>query len=328
MNPLFVAIFIAQEAWGKRRGRMLISFRRIYGFQFRACLAIFAILLSLPPIFSEEEQRSRPDLNDFIDKVKKKLLDNNEAVKDYVYRVKTMDSGMGLKMREEYEIYHFKKCEACSQETDFNAVQYYIYPFRNHTYEKRLHSDAPPEKKEDPQPHDGINTKIDLLEWGKKPSHLTEEEEKREAQREIDEYFGIFDITWLGKEELNGHPAMVLTFAPKKNAKPKSSLAKFIKHLEGKIWVEENEHEIMKIDARAIDNISVVAGPLAKIEKGAQFIQERRKINNEVWLPFRTESNYKLKILFVPTSTIRELEEYYDYRKFTVDTKVTYEEKK
>ncbi len=270
--------------------------------------------------------RPLPEVDEFVREIRKTLLKENEVVRNYVYRVRSSATGFGLDMNEEFEVYHFQKCPECSQDTNFNAVQYYFYPFKNHTYEKLIRGDAPPEPRDDVNATNGAGIKIELMNEAKSQRGLTAEEERRRGEADIDEIFSLYYPRILRREVLDGQSAIVMNFTPRKDVKPKSSVAKFARHMEAKVWIHEEEHEIMRIEAEAIDNIGF-AGPLAKIEKGMKVVQERRKVNNEVWLPYRTESNYKFKLLFVVGSKVREVEELYGFRKFAVDTKVTYEQK-
>jgi hypothetical protein len=47
---------------------------------------------------------------------------------------------------------------------------------------------------------------------------------------------------------------------------------------------------------------------------------ERRKVNDEVWLPSRTEVTLSARILLLKGIHIREILEYSDYKKFNVET--------
>jgi len=73
-----------------------------------------------------------------------------------------------------------------------------------------------------------------------------------------------------------------------------------------------------------IDKVSLGFGLLAKLHKGARVYAERRKINDEVWLPAKTEVSVRGRIFLVKGINMREIVEYSDYMKFTVDTNLEY----
>ena len=65
-------------------------------------------------------------------------------------------------------------------------------------------------------------------------------------------------------------------------------------------------------------------GLLAKLHKGARVYAERRKINEEVWPPAKTEVSVRGRIFLVKGISMREIVEYSDYQKFMVDTNLEY----
>jgi hypothetical protein len=64
------------------------------------------------------------------------------------------------------------------------------------------------------------------------------------------------------------------------------------------------------------------------VEKGATFMQIRRKINDEIWLPSRDEIRFKARLALVKGFNLRQTAEYSDYRKFSVSTNVKFSEEK
>ena len=50
-------------------------------------------------------------------------------------------------------------------------------------------------------------------------------------------------------------------------------------------WVSESDRELVRVDAEAIDTLSMGFGLLARLHKGAKLSFLRTKVNDEVWLP-------------------------------------------
>ncbi len=76
----------------------------------------------------------------------------------------------------------------------------------------------------------------------------------------------------------------------------------------------------MKLEAEIIDPISIGAGILAKLQKGSTVAFQRRKVNNEVWLPVRVEASLNGRLLLLKGINIHEITEYSEHKKYTVDT--------
>jgi hypothetical protein len=134
-----------------------------------------------------------------------------------------------------------------------------------------------------------------------------------------DEVFQMYDVSLLGRETIDGYPTIVLSFKARPGYKPKSKEADFMKHVAGRAWVEENEHQLVRLDAEVIDPISYGFGLLGKVQKGSHFTASRRKINGEIWLPSRFEIEASARVLFKGVR-VDEVHEFSDYLKFGATT--------
>jgi hypothetical protein len=65
-------------------------------------------------------------------------------------------------------------------------------------------------------------------------------------------------------------------------------------------------------------------GLLAKIDKGTTASYERRKVNNEVWLPGKVTWTAGARVLLLKRLRLRGISEFSGYRKFTVESSTTY----
>jgi hypothetical protein len=101
---------------------------------------------------------------------------------------------------------------------------------------------------------------------------------------------------------------------------PKSREGKVLQHIAGQAWIAEDDHELARLEAEIIDTISIGAGLLAKVQKGSRLTFERRKINDEIWLPVRVDASLSGRLLLLKGINQREVTEYSDHQKYTVDT--------
>src|SRR4029077_5446211 len=104
------------------------------------------------------------------------------------------------------------------------------------------------------------------------------------------------------------------TFKPKPDFKPKTREGKALQHIGGSAWIAEDDHELARLEAEIIDPISIGAGILAKVNKGSTVALERRKINGEIWLPFKVAATVNAKVLLLKGFNLRESSEYSDYK--------------
>jgi hypothetical protein len=60
------------------------------------------------------------------------------------------------------------------------------------------------------------------------------------------------------------------------------------------------------------------------VHQGTVATYERRKVNNEVWLPAKVTWTASGRLLLLRRLRLRGISEFSGYRKFTVDTSTTY----
>ncbi len=146
------------------------------------------------------------------------------------------------------------------------------------------------------------------------------DEERRESDRAVDDALRVYDIRMLGREVVNGYETIALSFTPKKDARPETSDGKMMRHFAGKAWVSESEYEVVRIEAEAIETASFGLGLLARVHKGSKAAFERRKVNNEQWLPARATYTGSARVMLVKVIRLGGTLEFSDYRKFSVQT--------
>jgi hypothetical protein len=150
-----------------------------------------------------------------------------------------------------------------------------------------------------------------------------EQREKRELEQEarvIDDILRVYNIQLVGREEVGGRPAIVLTLTPRPGVKPVVDDAAPMAKLAGRAWVDEQEFELVRVELQSIDTISVGLGLFARIGKGTTLTFERRKVNGEAWLPARVDVRPKARVALFKKIDAHIVSEFGDYRKFTVET--------
>jgi hypothetical protein len=95
-----------------------------------------------------------------------------------------------------------------------------------------------------------------------------------------------------------------------------------VQKFQGRAWVSESDHELVKMEAEAIDTISFGLGLLARVHKGSRASFERRRVNDEVWLPAAARIQASARVLLLKGVRLDLETEYSDYRKATGDARV------
>ena len=81
----------------------------------------------------------------------------------------------------------------------------------------------------------------------------------------------------------------------------------------------------MKVDLTAFDDISVGLGVVGRVHQGARLEFTRRRVNNEAWLPASSHISAKGRTLMFRPFDFDIRTDYTDYKKWSVDTSVTYD---
>ena len=150
----------------------------------------------------------------------------------------------------------------------------------------------------------------------KRAARLAQARRKEEAG--VEQVFRIYDIAIAGRETLDGRGTIVLTFRPRPQAEATGRTGKVLKALEGRAWIDEEDRQLVRVDAELVDNLSFGLGILARLKKGSRASILRRKINGEIWLPAQARFSGSARLLLVKGIRMDALSEYADYRKFSV----------
>ena len=147
-------------------------------------------------------------------------------------------------------------------------------------------------------------------------------DKEREEQAFIEDLFGVFETSLVGRENLGGRSTIVVDFRPRARStyKTKSDNGKHLHQFRGRVWFDENDYEGVRLEVEAIEPVNIGFGLLAKLQKGARITNERKKFNDEVWLPVKVEVSIDLRLMLLKGLRIRQMLEFSDHKKYSVDT--------
>jgi hypothetical protein len=150
------------------------------------------------------------------------------------------------------------------------------------------------------------------------------EKDRSQYRAAIDDLFRIYDIRLVRREALGGHDTIMATLTPKAAVKPLTDDGQVMKHFKARAWISETDYELVRAEIEAIDDLSIGWGVLARVHKGTTATYQRRKVNNEVWLPEQVTYTASARVLLLKQLRLRGISDYSAYRKFSVDTSTTY----
>ncbi len=189
------------------------------------------------------------------------------------------------------------------------------------------------------KPLTGKDEENELKEFEKRVNEIEKEEAKKAAKREREltqqkngapdsdkgGRVSVSDVLHASKlvnprrERYKGRDVIVFDFEPLIGYKPQKDYEKFFGKMAGAIWVDPNDKQVVRIEARLIDSYKIAGGLLASLKKGATFVLEQQRVNDEIWLPSIAEVNLSLKVLLFKGIEANQVNTYGNYKKYLTD---------
>lgn len=152
-----------------------------------------------------------------------------------------------------------------------------------------------------------------------------EEKTKREGKESddevgIDTFLRACQFVNPRRERFRGQDVLVFDFEPNPEFKPRKLAEKLIHSLAGVVWIDEQAHDVARLEAYFSENLNIGGGLVASLQKGSSFVFEQAFINNEVWLPTFEEAHIAARVLLFKGIRADEITRYSDYKKFRVES--------
>lgn len=148
-----------------------------------------------------------------------------------------------------------------------------------------------------------------------------DKKEEAEARREVlDAYNPVIE----GEETVNDRACWRLRGDPRPGFKGKGRRASQLEKMKGRAWVDKETYEWVKLDLDTTDTISFGLF-LFRLQKGAKVGVQQTLVNKEVWLPKAVDVRAEARLLGRMMRIGVEIA-FFDYRKFSTDTQVTFGE--
>jgi hypothetical protein len=185
------------------------------------------------------------------------------------------------------------------------------------------------------KPLTGKDEENELKEFEKRVKEIEKEEAKKEREiaqqkngapdSDKGQRISIADVLRASnlvnprRERYKERDVIVFDFEPKPNYKPQKDYEKFFGKVAGAMWIDPNDKQVVRVEARLIDSYKVAGGLLASLKKGATFVLEQQRVNNEIWLPSIAEINLSVKVFLIKSFDANVLNTYGNYKKYVTD---------
>ena len=125
------------------------------------------------------------------------------------------------------------------------------------------------------------------------------------------------------RERFRGRDVIVFDFEPNPNFDMKNakSFLKFFGKGGGVKWIDASDKQVARLEAALFENFKIGGGLLANLKKGATFVLEQERVNDEIWLPSSADINLSVKVLLVKGINLNQVIKSFNYRKFSTEVK-------
>jgi hypothetical protein len=269
---------------------------------------VLALMLSAAPLAQE---RPLPEFNTFAAQVRQHLATDEERQSSYTY----------IERRTE------QKIDGSGRPTSQSVKVYEVYPGLpgEARYRRLIEEDGRqvvPDKlaRQDRERREKVDSyvKAQSSEPQRQKAARELENTRRKTNAAIDDLFRIYDIRMIRRESIDGHTTILATLDPKEAVKPQTDDGKIMRNFKARAWISESDYELVRIEIEAIRDLSFGLGLLARVHKGTVATFERRKINNEAWLPAKVTWTASGRVMLVRRLRLRGSSEFSDYKKFSV----------
>ena len=264
---------------------------------------------------SGAQNQPLPDQQSFLLEMRKHLQSDRTLQRSYVYT----ETRRELKLDK----------DGRTREESVKVVESYPGLPGEQRWERLIAEDGrpvPPEElaRQDRERQQKANEMVQRLARNSTKELARQEREVQNAHRERDEVvsdiYNVFEMRMIGRERVEDHDTIALLLTPRRDAKPQTRAGEEMRHFSVRAWVSENDHELVKLEAEAIDDLKTGFGLLARVHKGARVSFLRRKVNDEVWLPAVVSYSGSARVGLLVTLRRSGTSEFSGYRKYSVDT--------
>lgn len=140
------------------------------------------------------------------------------------------------------------------------------------------------------------------------------------GQRRIADVVNSLRFKIEGRTTHEGVPAIVVSFTPRPEARPATRQGRIAQKFGGTVWIDEAAMEVMRLEAKAIDDISFGYGLIARLGEGTVATVTRRRIDHDLWLPTQLTIKGRGRAAVFRSLALDFQADWFDYRRLEGDS--------
>ena len=286
--------FIAGKRLRSRRAVLSVYVRNLHGLSGSAALVLSAL-------FAYGQAPSRAPLPD-VRQLMREVMDHQKALD---------------RIRENYTYTSYQVVQDVDENGQVKKTEtseYNDFFVNGHVIERKVKANDKPLSAHDEQKETERVTKL-----VEKAEKTPRDQPLQGPSISVTRLLDIMDVRNERRELYRGDPTIVFDFVGRRDAKTHGMAEDASKKLQGTIWINEADRQVVHLEATFNDNFRMVGGLLATVQKGSTFRFDQSKVNGEIWLPTGAEGTVAARLLLLKKLRQHFRERDYDYQRFKVD---------
>jgi hypothetical protein len=136
---------------------------------------------------------------------------------------------------------------------------------------------------------------------------------RRRGQTRIDDVVDALQFKLEGRTMHHGVPALVVSFSPRPGARPTTREGRTAQKFSGTVWIHAGASEVMRVEAKAVDDLSFGLGIVARLGEGTTATFVRQPVDDGVWMPTELRLSGRGRAALVRRLVIDFSLEWFDY---------------
>ena len=129
----------------------------------------------------------------------------------------------------------------------------------------------------------------------------------------------IMDLRNPRREMYRGRATIIFDFVGRKDVKTHGIAEDASKKLQGTIWIDEADLQVVHLDVMFTDTFRVAGGLFASIDKGSNLHFDQAKVSNGLWLPTGADITMQARVLLLKNMRQHVTVQDSDYKTFHAD---------
>lgn len=119
----------------------------------------------------------------------------------------------------------------------------------------------------------------------------------RETEEIIREFPEALDYRLVSEETQDGRRLWVLACEPRPGYKPPNVRARLFEKVRGKVWIDQVDKDLVRVEAEVFDPINLGFGILGRVERGTRFALRRARTSEGLYFTEGSQVKFAVKVL-------------------------------